>query len=155
MEFLGHLISDGGILVDPKKIKTIADWSVPKNKTKVRSFLGLASYYWRFVEGFSKVAAPNTDLLRGKLDFITWTNECELCFLALKTTLTQAPVLTIIDPMKGNIVLCTDASDLAIGAVLMQDKQVIAYESRKLSSAELNCPIHEKELLAVIHSLKV
>ena len=69
--------------------------------------------------------------------------------------LTQTPVLTIIDPLKGNIILCTDASDLAIGAVLMQDKKIVAYESRKLNSAELNYPVHEKELLAMIHSLKV
>jgi hypothetical protein len=94
-------------------------------------------------------------LLRGKLEAIMWTNECELRFLALKTALTQVPVLTIIDPMKGNIVLCTNASDLAIGAVLIQDKRVIAYESHKLSPAKLNYPVHEKELLAVIHSLKV
>jgi hypothetical protein len=106
----------------------------------VRSFLGLASYYQRFVKGFSKDAAPMIALLRGKLEAIMWTNECELRFLALKTALTQVPVLTIIDPMKGNIVLCTNASDLAIGAVLIQDKRVI---------------VHEKELLAVIHSLKV
>ena len=69
--------------------------------------------------------------------------------------LTQTPVLTIIDSLKGNIILCTDASDLAIGAVLMQDKKIVAYESRKLNFAELNYRVHEKELLAVIHSLKV
>jgi hypothetical protein len=155
VEFLGHLILDEGILVDPRKIKTIADWSVPKNKTNVRSFLGLVSYYQRFIKGFSTVAAPITVLLRGKSESITWTNECELSFLALKIALTQAPVLTIIDTMKGNIVLYTDASDLAIGAVLMEDKRVIAYESRKLSPAELNYPVYEKELLVVIHSLKV
>jgi hypothetical protein len=143
VEFLGHLILDEGILVDPRKIKTIADWSVPKNKTNVRSFLGLVSYYQRFIKGFSTVAAPITVLLRGKSESITWTNECELSFLALKIALTQAPVLTIIDTMKGNIVLYTDASDLAIGAVLMEDKRVIAYESRKLSPAELNYPVYE------------
>jgi hypothetical protein len=155
VEFLGHLISDGGILVEPRKIKTVADWSVPKEKTDVKSFLGLANYYQRFVKGFSKVATPMIALLRGKLESITWTKECELSFLALKIALTQAPVLTIIDLMKGNIVLCTDANDLAIGVVLMQDKRVIAYESRKLSPAELNYHVHEKELLVVIHSLKV
>jgi hypothetical protein len=157
------LISDEGILVDPRKVKTIADWSIPEDKTDVRSFLGLASYYQRFVKGFSKVAAPMIALLRGKSESITWINECELNYLALKTALIQAPVLTIIDPMKGNIVLHTD---LAIGMLLIQDKQVIAYESckdkrviayesRKLSLAELNYPIHEKELLAITNSLKV
>ena len=155
VEFLGHIISDEGIKVDPKKIKVIVDWAIPKDKTDVRSFLGLASYYRRFVRGFSKLAAPMTALLKGKVDSIDWTPECELSFRTLKSVLTQTPVLTIMDPLKGNIVLCTDASDLAIGAVLMQDKRVIAYESRKLNTAELNYAVHEKELLAVVHSLKV
>jgi hypothetical protein len=155
VEFLGHVVFDEGISVDPKKVKAIADWPTPKDKTEVRSFLGLASYYRRFVKGFSKIAAPMTNLLKGKSNVIDWTPECESSFQNLKYVLTQTPVLTIMDPLKGDIILCTDASDLAIGAVLMQDKKIIAYESRKLNSAELNYPVHEKELLAVIHSLKV
>ena len=155
VEFLGHVISDEGISIDPKKVTVVAEWPVPKDKTEVRSFLGLASYYRRFVKGFSKIAAPMTDLLKGKNNIINWTPECESSFQTLKSLLTQTPVLTIMDPLKGNIILCTDASDLAIGAVLMQDKKIIAYESRKLNSAELNYPVHEKELLAVIHSLKI
>ena len=86
---------------------------------------------------------------------IDWTPECNLSFQTLKSVLTQTPVLTIMDPLKGNIILCNDASDLAICAVLMQDKKVVAYESRKLNTAKLNYLVHEKELLAIIHSLKV
>jgi hypothetical protein len=96
-----------------------------------------------------------TDLLKGKNNIINWIPECESSFQTLKSLLTQTHVLIIIDPLKGNIILCTDASDLAIGAVLMQDKKIIAYESRKLNCSELNYPMHEKTLLAVIHSLKV
>jgi hypothetical protein len=80
VEFLGHIISDEGIKVDPKKIKVIVDWAVPKDKTDVRSFLGLASYYRRFVRGFSKLAAPMTALLKGKVDTIDWTPKSELSF---------------------------------------------------------------------------
>ena len=150
-----HFISNEGISVDPKEVKVVADWAILKDKTEVRSFLGLASYYRRFVKGFSKIAAPMTNLLKGKNNVIDWTFECNLSFQTLKSVLTQTPVLTIMDPLKGNIILCTDASDLAIGAVLMQDKKVVAYESRKLNTVELNYPVHEKELLAIIHSLKV
>ena len=96
-----------------------------------------------------------TNLLKGKNYVIDWTPDCNLSFQTLKLVLTQTPVLTIINPLKGNIILCIDASDLAIGAVLMQDKKVVAYESRKLNTVELNYPVHEKELLAIIHSLKV
>lgn len=155
VDYLGHIVSDQGILVDPTKVKSIAEWAIPRDKTEVRSFLGLASYYRRFVKGFSKVAAPLTALLKGKSDSIEWTSDCDSSFLNLKNALTSTPILTIMDPLKGGIVLCTDASDLAIGAVLMQEGRVLAYESRKLNSAELNYPIHEKELLAIIHSLKV
>ena len=155
VEFLGHVISDEGVSVDPRKVTAVAEWPIPKDKTEVRSFLGLASYYRRFVKGFSKIVAPMTNLLKGKSNVIDWTPECDSSFQTLKSMLIQTHVLTIMDPLKGNIVLCTDASDLAIGAVLMQDKKIIAYESRKLNSAELNYRIHKKELLAVIHSLKV
>ena len=154
VEFLGHVISDEGVSVDPRKVTAVAEWPIPKDKTEVRSFLGLASYYRRFVKGFSKIAAPMTNLLKGKSNMIDWTPECDESFQTLKSLLTQTLVLTIMEFLKGNIILCTDASDLAIGAVLMQDKKIIAYESRKLNSAELNYPVHEKELLAVIHSLK-
>ena len=131
VEFLGHVISDEGVSVDPRKVTAVAEWPIPKDKTEVRSFLGLASYYRRFVKGFSKITAPMTNLLKGKNNVIDWTPECDSSFQTLKLMLIQTLVLTIMEPLKGNIVLCTDASDLAIGAILMQDKKIIAYESRK------------------------
>lgn len=88
-----------------------------------------------------------TTLLKGKSDSIVWNRECDLNFSTLKLSLTHAPILTIIDPLKGNIVLCTDASDLAIGVVLMQYRKVVVFESRKLNHVELNYPTHKKELL--------
>jgi len=103
------------------------------------------------VKQFSKITAPMTTLLKGKSNLIIFIQECDECFLAL----TQAPVLAIIDTSKGYLVLCMDASDLAIGAILMQVKHIIAYKSCKLNSMELNYLVHEKELLAVIHALKV
>ena len=152
---LGHVISDERIFVDPRKVTTIAEWPIPKDKTKVRSFLGLASYYTRFVKEFSKIVVSITNLLKEKNDVIDWTLECELSFQNLKFVLTETSVFTIMDPLKQNIILCIDTNDLAIGVILMRDKKVIAYKSRKVNYAELKYPIHEEELLAVLHSLKV
>ena len=98
VEFLGHVISEEGISIDPRKVKAVAEWPVPKDKTEVRSFLGLASYYRRFVKGFSKIAAPMTNLLNDKGNAIDWTPECDLSFQTSKSLLTQTPVLTIMDP---------------------------------------------------------
>lgn len=98
-----------------------------------------------------------TNLLKGKSNMVNWTSKCNLSFQTLKSMLTQNHVLIIMDPLKRNIILCTDVNDSAIVAILMQDKKKIkiAYKSCKLNFVELNYPIHEKKLLAVIHSLKV
>jgi hypothetical protein len=109
----------------------------------------------KYVRFFAKIAAPITDLLKRKSERIIWTRDCHESFEALMKTLTEAPVLTIVDPLKGGLVLCTDASDMAIGDVLMQEGRVIAYESKELKNVELNYPVHEKQLLAIIHALKV
>ena len=98
VEFFGHVISKEGISVDPRKVKAVFKWPIPKDKTEVRSFLGLASYYRRFVKGFSKIAAPMTNLLNDKGSAIDWTPECDLSFQTSKSLLTQTPVLTIMDP---------------------------------------------------------
>ena len=92
VEFLGHVISDEGISVGPKKVKAVAEWPTPKDKTEVRSFLGLANYYRRFVKEFSKIAAPMTNLLKGKGNGIDWTPECGSSFQNLKYVLTQISV---------------------------------------------------------------
>ena len=96
-----------------------------------------------------------TNLLKGKNNVIDWTSECDSSFQTLKSLLTQTHILTIMDLLKENIKICTDANNLPIGEVLKQDKKIIVYESRKLNSVELNYPVHEKQLLVVIYSLKI
>ena len=94
--FLGHIISKGGIAVDPSKVKDVLEWETPQTVKEVRSFLGLAGYYRRFIENFSKIAKPLTSLLEKNADFI-WTDERQMAFAELKKRLTTAPVLTLPD----------------------------------------------------------
>eukprot|EP00253_Pinus_taeda_P026738 PITA_26738 len=153
IQYLGHVITKDGIAVDPEKIKAIMEWPVPKDVADVRSFMGLAGYYRRFVEGFSKVAFPITSLQKkGKL--FHWTLNCQKSFEQLKHLLTTAPILSIADPNKDYVV-CTDASKEGLGGVLMQEGRVIAYESRKLKEHEQKYSAYDLELAAVIHALKM
>eukprot|EP00253_Pinus_taeda_P020294 PITA_20294 len=153
IQYLGHVISKEGIVVDPEKIKTILDWPVPKDVADIRSFMGLARYYRRFVEGFSRVAYPITSLQKKGRTF-RWSSECQQSFERLKQLLTSAPVLSIADPNKDYVV-CTDASGEGVGGVLMQEGKVIAYESRKLKEHEQKYSAYDLELAAVIHALKM
>ena len=120
--------------------------------TEVRSFLGLAGYYRRFVEGFSKLVSPLTQLTRKDQPF-SWTDECEVCFEDIKKRLTTAPILAIPDTTKTFEVYC-DASYQGLGCVLMQEKRLIAYASRQLKVHEKNYPTHDLELAAVDFALK-
>ena len=104
VHFLGHVVSREGISVDPAKIEAVSAWAAPKNVTEIRSFLGLAGYYRRFVEGFSKIAAPLTALTKKERKF-DWTPKCEENFQELKRRLTSAPVLIIPDVDAGNFVI--------------------------------------------------
>eukprot|EP00253_Pinus_taeda_P008047 PITA_08047 len=153
IQYLGHVITKEGIAVDPEKIKAIMDWPVPKDVTDVRSFMGLAGYYRRFVEGFSKVDFPITSLQKKGKSF-QWTPNCQKSFEQLKHLLTTAPILCIADPNKDYVV-CTDASKEGLGGVLMQEGRVIAYESRKLKEHEQRYSAYDLELAAVIHALKM
>ena len=151
--FLGHIVSGDGIRVDPSKISAIVDWKPPKNVTEVRSFLGLAGYYRRFVNGFSIIAAPMTRLLRKDVKF-EWTEECQQSFEELKKLLTEAPVL--IQPESGKeFMVYSDASLNGLGCVLMQEGKVVAYASRQLKPHEKNYPTHDLELAAVVFALKI
>jgi hypothetical protein len=150
--FLGHVISAGGVSVDPSKITSIMERKAPTNPTKVRAFLGLAGYYQKFVEGFSSIARPLTQLLKKDKKF-NWTEKCEQSFQELKKRLVSAPILTMPDITKSFDVYC-DASRLGLGSVLMQDGKVIAYLSRQLHPHELNYPTHDLELAAVVYALK-
>jgi hypothetical protein len=151
--FLGHVISRDGITVDPSKIEAVVNWVRPTNVSEVRSFLGLASYYRRFVEGFSCIATPLTRLTRKNAKF-EWTNECEKSFQELKQRLVSAPVLTIPSSSSG-FVIYSDASHKGLGCVLMQHGKVVAYASRQLKSYEQNYPTHDLELAAIVFALKI
>ncbi|CAL9029144.1 unnamed protein product, partial [Prunus brigantina] len=118
ISFLGHVISAEGIYVDPQKIEAVMNWPQPTSVTEIRSFLGLAGYYRRFVEGFSVIAASLTRLTRKGVKF-EWSDECEKSFTELKTGLTTAPVLALPDD-SGNFVIYSDASQQGLGCVLMQ-----------------------------------
>ena len=152
VQFLGHVISAQGITVDPAKIETVVKWERPQTVTKVRSFLGLAGYYRRFVEGFSKRVNLLTQLTRKDHPF-AWTDECETYFKDMKRRLTTAPVLVIPDPTKMFEVYC-DASYEGLGCVLMQEKRPVAYASRQLKVHKKNNPTHDLELAAVVFALK-
>jgi hypothetical protein len=151
--FLGHVVSAEGIFVDPKKIEAILKWERPTNMTEIRSFLGLAGYYRRFVEGFSAIASPMTKLTRKEVKF-EWSKECEQSFQELKKRLTTAPVLTLPEGQEGFIVY-SDASNKGLGCVLMQKGKVIAYASRQLKPHEVNYPVHDLELAAVVFALRI
>ncbi|KAG8485768.1 hypothetical protein CXB51_019099 [Gossypium anomalum] len=151
--FLGHVVSGDGIRVDPSKISAIVNWKPPKDVSEVRSFLGLAGYYRRFVEGFSMIASPMTKLLQKNVKF-DWTEECQLSFEKLKERLTKAPVL--VQPESGKeFVIYSDASSIGLGCVLMQEGKVVAYTSRQLKPHEKNYPTHDLELAAIVFALKI
>jgi hypothetical protein len=126
--FLGHVITGEGISVDPEKISAVKEWPVPKSVPEVRSFLGLAGYYRKFVQDFSKIAGPLTKLTRKGERFV-WSDVCETAFVELKGRLTTTSVLTIPDRSGGFVVYC-DASGKGLGVVFMQYGRVIAYASR-------------------------
>ena len=146
-------MSAEGIRVDPAKIEAVVNWKSPQNVTEVRSFLGLAGYYRRFVRGFSVIASPLTKLLRKGIKF-EWTDKCQNSFEQLKGMLVEAPVLT--QPISGKeYTLYSDASGIGLGCVLMQDGKVVAYASRQLKPHEQNYPTHDLELAAVVFALKI
>ena len=151
--FLGHVLSDEGISVDPSKVQEVMDWKAQTSVHEVRSFLGLAGYYRRFIPDFSKVAKPMTRLLQKDVKFV-WNPECETAFCTLRTLLTSAPVLAQPDIEKRFDVFC-DASGTGLGCVLMQEGRVIAYALRQLRKHEANYPTHDLELAAVVHALKI
>ena len=151
VQFLGHVISSQGIAVDPSKIGAMLKWERPQTITEFKSFLWLAGYYRRFVEGFSKMVSPLTQLTRKDQPF-SWTDKCEECFEEMKRRLTTAPVLTIPNTSKKFEVYC-DASYQGLGCVLMQDKRLVAYASRQLKVHEKNYPTHDLELAAVVFAL--
>ncbi|KAA0051425.1 pol protein [Cucumis melo var. makuwa] len=153
VSFLGHVVSKAGVSVDPAKIEAVTSWPRPSTISKVRSFLGLAGYYRRFVENFSRIATPLTQLTRKGAPFV-WSKACEDSFQNLKQRLVTTPVLTVPDG-SDSFVIYSDASKKGLGFVLMQQGKVVAYASRQLKSHEQNYPTHDLELAAVVFALKI
>ncbi|GJT49943.1 putative nucleotidyltransferase, ribonuclease H [Tanacetum coccineum] len=151
--FLGHIVSAEGITMDPAKVEAITKWPRPTSVTEVRSFLGLAGYYRRFVEGFSRLALPLTKLMRKGEKFV-WNEEREKSFEELKQRLVSSPILTL-PSGSGGFQIYSDASKKGLGCVLMQHGKVIAYASRQLKPYEVNYPTHDLELAAVVFALKI
>ena len=122
--------------MDPQKVEAILNWKPPTIVTEIRSFLGLAGYNRKFIEGFSKIAAPLTILTRKEEPFL-WSEACQQSFKELKRRLTSAPILTLPSGHDGFAVYC-DASRQGLGCVLMQNDKVIPYASRQLKKHEQN-----------------
>jgi hypothetical protein len=152
ISFLGHRVSANGLKVDPEKVRAVADWKVPRDVHGVRSFFGFTNYFRRFIQGYSKMVVPLTDLTRKDMRFI-WTSECQGAFEKVKHALTNAPVLA--PPEVGKpFEVVSDASGVGLGAILLQDGRSVAFESRKLSPTEQNYTVTEQKMLGVIHALK-
>ena len=156
VNYLGHVVSEKGIAVDPKKMEAVQNFPCPKNLKTLKSFLGLASYYRRFVPNFSKVAGPLYSLTK-KNSIFTWTSTCQEVFEKLKHLLTNTPVLAFPDFTEG-FLLETDASSCGLGAVLSQKingvTHPISYASRTLQPHESNYGATELEALGVVWAVK-
>ena len=180
LKFLGHIVSASGMRPDPAKVATVKDWPTPVSAYEVRSFLGLANYFRKYIRAYSAIAAPLTDLLKGldasdrkgkllrwtrlppaeveaiKAAFAPrWTSACADAFECLKQALTSAPVLTLPDLAKPFELVC-DACECppAVGAVLLQDGKPNCFHSRKLNGPELQYSATDREMLAVIDALR-
>jgi hypothetical protein len=158
VNFLGHVIKEGGLAVQRHKVDSIVQWPVPECVKDVRAFLGLTGYYRRFVEGYSAIAAPLSDLTHKDTPFV-WSEKEMAAFTQLKQSLVQAPTLATPDNTKP-YVLHTDASGYAVGATLSQDfglgrgLQPVAFMSKKMGPAQRNYAVHEWELLAIVEALR-
>ncbi len=142
--------------MDPEKVEAIRLWTPPKNLKGVRGFLGFANFYRVFIPEFADIAAPLTNLTKKSVDFV-WDEPCQKSFETLKERFITAPILCHFDPEKPTIVEA-DASGYATGGVLLQERDGVwypcAYLSKKMSPAEANYEIHDKELLAIVQCLK-
>ncbi|XP_041009410.1 uncharacterized mitochondrial protein AtMg00860-like [Juglans microcarpa x Juglans regia] len=132
VKFLGYVISSEGVAVDPTKIEVVVEWQRPTNVHEIHSFLGLASYCRRFIEGFSKLYNPITTLTRKNTKYV-WSKECERSFQELKRRLTTTPVLALPESLKPYVVF-NDASKMGLRCVLMQEGRVVAYTSQQLKN---------------------
>ncbi|MBW0493362.1 hypothetical protein O181_033077, partial [Austropuccinia psidii MF-1] len=156
VEYLGYVVSSEGLKMDQAKVHQILNWPPPRNLKALQSFLGFANFYRRCIKNYSKKISSLTSFLK-KNSHLSLNEEALRKFYKLKEAFTISPIISHFDPSLPTIVE-TDASDCALGAVLSQisdsEKHPIAFESRKLLSAELNYEIHDKELLGIVWALK-
>ena len=159
VEFLGFVVSGTGISMAKDKIESITSWPVPAKVRDIQSFLGLVNFYRKFIRSFSSLASPLTELTKKDVVW-NWSVDCQAAFEALKKSVVSAPCLTH-PQFDLPFVLETDASNFAVGAVLSQpssldnleDLRPVGFFSRKMSSAERNYDVHDKELLAIVCAL--
>jgi hypothetical protein len=143
IKYLGHIVNEQGIRPDPKKVEAVQTWPVPKNVHDVKSCLGLVNYFRKFIEHYSEIAMPLTNLTKKSHPWV-WIGRCQDAFELLKQKLTEASLLRTPDESLPYEVVM-DASDLGLGGVLLQEGQPVAFESKKFNDAELNYQTTEKE----------
>ena len=159
VEFLGYIVGKDGVTMSKKKVESILSWKAPQSVKDVQIFNGFANFYQRFIENFSKVCKPITDMLKTKGDkkLWSWGPEQDKCFEELKQRFTSAPILAPFYPDRKTVIE-TDASDFALGCILSQylGKRLhpVAFHSRKLNDAERNYAIHDKDLLAILEAFR-
>src|ERR1700730_13569835 len=158
VQFLGHIVGKGSVKMCPDKLDAIRTWPAPTNVHELRSFLGMCGYYRKFVKGFSDIAAPLFDLTKDDQREYAWREIHQQSFEQLRDALLTGPVLKLPDHKKDWIMYC-DASGKSIGGVLAQhddrgDLRPVLFMSHKLSGAELNWPVHDKEMYAIVYMFK-
>ncbi len=153
VKFLGHIVGKDGVKVDSGKTAVIEQWPTPQSVHDIRSFVGLATYFRRFIEKFSQMVAPLTRLTGKDVPF-KWDAQCQCAFDQVKHALTNAPTLALPN-FQQPFTVVTDASIEGLGGVLLQEDRPLAYESRRLIPAEVNYTTGEQELLAVVHALNI
>ncbi len=153
LHFLGHIVGAQGLRVDPAKVAVVQDWPVPKDRTELQKFWGLANYFRKFILGWANLISA-LQLQLKKTDKFEWNAECDTAFEGIKHALCNAPVLALPDLERAFEVIC-DACGVGIGAVLLQDGRPVAFDGKRLTPAEQNYSIGVQELLAVIHALEL
>jgi len=153
IQYLGHAVSKDGLYVDPHKTKSITEWSVLRNVTHMRCFMGIMGYYRKFIEGFSKIAYHIASLQKKRKKF-EWNEKCMQIFNKLSNLLTTAPILKTADPF-NYFVACVYTCKEGLGEVLIQGNCAVSYEPRKLKEHEKNYATNDLELATIIHALKM